>query len=354
MKKIILPLLTIAALVSCKKEETNPEEGYKIPSTYNFENVSYDGQTSRLDMLTELTSYIKTGHTENTSLDANKMKDMFSNSNNPFSDADLNAASKNLQGKTFYLDTTYYVELFDSIAKYSGKTGGAKGQAGLITGSGRTILVDANGFEYAQLVDKGLMGACFYYQAASVYLTDEKIGDAVDNSTVTPGEGTDKEHHFDEAFGYFGAPIDFPSNEDDVRFWAEYCLERNEIAGTNKIMDAFLKGRAAISNKDKSVQNDAVSDIKMYWEKVSAATAIHYLNSGITNFSDDAERCHVLTEAYEFIKALKYNSEGSVTNYQSILDLLGDNFWDVTTTDIENARNALATSSGLESVKIQL
>lgn len=352
MKKYLIPIAAVALLFSCGKEE-DKEEGYNVPSTYNFDNVSYAGQTNRLGMLEELTAYIKEGHLENTGLDADKMKEMYSNSNTPFADADLNASTKDLQSKTYEEDTTYYIDLFDSIAKYAGVAGGANGQAGLITGAGRTILVDANGFEYAQLVDKGLMGACFYYQATSYYLTDEKIGDAVDNSTVTEGKGTPKEHHFDEAFGYFGAPIDFPTNTTDIKFWAKYCNGRDDLAGTNKIMDAFLKGRAAISNKDESAQNDAVANIKMYWEKASAATAIHYLNKGITEFSDDAERCHVLSEAYAFIVALKYNVDGSI-DPTSALAALGDNLWDVTTADIENARNILATAAGLESVKTQL
>lgn len=354
MKKIILPLLAIAVLTGCKEKEE--DDGYTVPSTYNFENVSYSGQTDRLDMLKALTSYVKTGHTENTSLDAQTMKDMYANENNAFSDADLNSSSRNLKKKTYDVNQTEIEDLFDSIAKYSGQTGGADGQAGLITGAGRTILVDANGKEYSQLIDKGLMGSCFYYQGTSVYLSDVKIGDAVDNTIVVDGEGTDKEHHFDEAFGYFGVPTDFPTNLDGIRFWGKYCNGRDAFAGTNEIMTYFIKGRAAISNSNKADQDAAVAKIKMYWEKAAAATAIHYLNDGVAEFSDDAERCHVLTEAYAFIAALAFNAEGSITpaDVTEVLNLLGENFWDVTTSDIEAARNKLATFADLESVKNEL
>ena len=357
MRKLILSILSIALLASCedKDENENVSEGYKVPTTYNFKNVSYSGQKDRLNMLKELTSYIKTGHKEDSVLNAQSMKDMFGNSNTPFTSAELNASTKQLQNKTVPTEADHYVNLFDSIAKYSGKSGGKNGQAGLVSGANRTILVDANGMEYAQLIDKGIMGSCFYYSATSSYLSDEKIGDAVDNTTVVDGKGTAKEHHFDEAFGYFGAPIDFPSNVEGLGAWAKYCNKMDAVAGTNKIIDSFLKGRAAISNKDKSDQNDAVADIKMQWEKVSAATAVHYLNDAI-KAADTADKLHVLTEAYAFIKALEYNVDGSIkaAKIDEVLKSLGDNFWNTTNSKIEEARNILATAAELNDIKSDL
>ena len=121
-------------------------------------------------------------------------------------------------------------------------------------------------------------------------------------------------------------------------------------------MDQFLKGRAAISAKNKEGQDSAVAEIKVLWEKVVAGTAIHYLNDGIVNFSDDGERLHDLTEAYAFIQALAYNADGnlSISDSQEILNALGDNFWEVTLSNIADARDLLAMKAGLESVKNEL
>ncbi len=351
--------MAVAVLTGCVKEEeeettTTNEASYTVPTTYNFENVSYGGQTDRLDMLEALTSYVKSGHTEGTTLSAQTLNDMYANENSPF-DGDVGSSGKDLKSKTYEYTQASVVSLFDSIAKYSGQAGGANGQAGLVTGANRTILVDADGREYAQLIDKGLMGSCFYYQGTSKYLSDDKIGDAVDNETVEPGKGTAKEHHFDEAFGYFGVPIDFPTNTEGIRFWGKYCNGRDELAGTNDIMDAFLRGRAAISAKDKEGQDKAVADIKQLWEKAAAATAIHYLNDGIEKFSDDADRLHVLSEAEAFTKALGYNADGAlVSEYNAVLTALGSNYWDVTVDDITAARDLLASKAGLESVKTEL
>ena len=73
--------------------------------------------------------------------------------------------------------------------------------------------MDANGIEYTQLIEKGLMGAVFYYQITNVYLGDGKMD--VDNADqVDPDNGkyyTTMEHHWDEAFGYFSDAVDFPT-----------------------------------------------------------------------------------------------------------------------------------------------
>jgi hypothetical protein len=82
---------------------------------------------------------------------------------------------------------------------------------------------------------------------------------------------------------------------------------RDAQLGSNaKLMDAFLKGRAAISNKDMKAKNEASPAIQEEWEKVSAATAISYLNRAKTSITDDAVRNHVLTEAIGFVYALRF------------------------------------------------
>jgi hypothetical protein len=284
------------------------------------------------------------------------MNNMYANENTPFT-GDVGSSGKDLKSKTYSYTQNAIVALFAEIDTVSGKSVVAEdGVAGLVTGANRTVLVNAKGQEYAQLIDKGLMGSCFYYQGTSKYLSDDKIGDAVDNEKITPNEGTDKEHHFDEAFGYFGVPIDFPTNTEGLVFWGKYSNKRDGVAETNKIMDAFLKGRAAISAKDKVNQDAAVAEIKVLWEKVSAATAIHYLNEGIAKFADDADRIHVLSEALAFIQAFGYNTGGtiSITDANEVLALLGDNFWSVGISDIEAARDLLATKAGLEDKKLEL
>ncbi len=64
------------------------------------------------------------------------------------------------------------------------------------------------GYDYTQLISKFLMGAVFYNQAVDGYL-DEKLAAEVYPNHKPYKDGTaytGKEHVWDEAFGYFGAP----------------------------------------------------------------------------------------------------------------------------------------------------
>ena len=66
----------------------------------------------------------------------------------------------------------------------------------------------ANGYDYAQLISKFVMGAVFYNQAVDSYL-DEYLSAAKKPNDKPYKKGapyTGKEHAWDEAFGYFGTP----------------------------------------------------------------------------------------------------------------------------------------------------
>ena len=362
MKKIItrsfVGLLTITCILSaCNDDENFPS--YTIPDTYNFQNVNYSGQTTRLDMMAEITAYMKTGN-EGAVLNAQRLKDMYANANNAFENETLNTASKDLKSKTFAPDQTKIEEYMDALALASQSAGqtGSNGKAGLVTSKNgdKTYLLAANGYDYPQIIEKSLMGACFYYQANAVYMSDEKIGPSVDNTAITEGEGTDMEHHWDEAFGYLGVPADFPANTETVRFWGKYCAGRDALLGTNQIMDAFIKGRAAISAKDMETKNKMVIKIRETWEKIATGTAIHYINTAINNFDDAAIKNHALSESWAFVLSLKYNPKRKITPEQieEIHQLLGDNFYEVTVENLTAAKEKLAGWYDMENVKNDL
>jgi hypothetical protein len=352
MKKLILPVLSAALLMAgCNKDKIK----YDVPTTYSFENVSYSGQTQRLDMTEEMVEYIETALTPGTVLDGQHLQDMYENANNPFSFS----STKQLKDKTFLSEQTLIEAWLDSaaIASTSSSTA-SNGVAGISTSSDgqKKYLLSANGYDVAEMVEKGLMGAVFYYQATGVYLTDSKIGSSVDNETVTPGEGTAMQHHWDEAFGYLGAPTDFPTGT-ATRFWAKYCASRNTLLSTSTpLMEAFILGRAAIDNDDHETKTEQVTLIRDNWEKVVAGTAVHYLNAAEEHLSDDAVRNHELSEAVAFIRALQFNPTKKITStqIQSALDALGTNLYNVTLAGIESARNTLAGAYGLQSVVDQL
>lgn len=377
-KKIaLIGLAGMLSLTACDDNDddnptpaTNTGSGNTVTAPANYEfnrngnsTVDYSGQTSRLDQLAELTAEMKKADAGNTII-ATDLLNMYANQNNPFSQS----YSKDLKSKSFSNDTAFFKSLMTEMANNSGQsTVASNGVTGLMTRSnGNTILVDANGREYTQLIEKGLMGAVLYYQIANIYLTNDKIGSAVNNSDmVDPSNGkyyTAMEHHFDEAFGYMGFPTDFSSNysgSGTVRFWGKYSNTADDnIQSNDQIMNAFKMGRAAIVAKNYTVLNNQVEVLYKEIDKMIAATAIHYINDVLRD-TNAGDRHHHLSEAYAFIRALSYAqlfkrklSDGEVKELYDTK--IGSNFYNTTTTDLNFIKDKLSTTYGLDAVKNQL
>jgi hypothetical protein len=366
MKKIILPLLALSLLAGCKKDkdpvdepEKEKEEAkvYDIPKTYEFgESVSYGGQTDRLDMLEQLKTEVSKSHIEGAEVSAATLKNMFDNKGDDGSAFDgpkgadgqvIGSSGKNLSGKTETLAKAEMYKILDEVAEFSGKKSVAN-SAGLFDRKGKWILVNAKGQEYAQLVEKGLMGSCFYNQIVKGYLSDEKIGKDVSNTNKEEGKKyTKKQHHFDEAFGYFGIDKDWKKGEEGARFWGKYCNKRDADLKTNSIFEDFIAGRAAIDNDVHDNQIDPVKNIKSKIEKVAAGTAINYLNS--SKIKTGGDKLHALTEGLCFLRACMYGGDlVSAADVKAIEKALNEgNFWEIKNTEIDAAVALLAKASGL-------
>jgi hypothetical protein len=350
----LVALFSSLLITSC--DDTTEDTSYNIPENYEFENVDYSGQETRIAMLAELSAYAKTSNNGEV-VSAAEMQAMFENSNAPFADEALNASSKNLKSKTFELDQELIESYFQKLetATQTAATTGSNGTPGLVSSNdgAKTYFFDENGYEYAQLIEKGLMGACFYYQTLGVYLTPAKIGETVDNTEVEEGKGTAMEHHWDEAFGYLSLPVNYPSSDESLNFWGKYIdgRESDLKSGTN-LMSSFIKGRAAISADDMKTKAEATAEIYTEFELVAAATGIHYINSALGSYTDDALRNHTLSEAWAFINALQYNPNKTLSTSEvvEIRDMLGDNFYTVSRADLESAKVELATAFNLTEI----
>ncbi|MEX0601034.1 MAG: DUF4856 domain-containing protein, partial [Rhodothermales bacterium] len=343
----------------------------EAPATYEFtrngeSSVSYSGQTDRLDMLEEIKAYLGTGDGGGL-LSEQDLLDMYENTGGNGGGNFSFTSDRDLKSKTFPpdLDANFFETLFADAAAASqnGSAGveASSGTAGLITreNSGKTILVDENGREFTQLIEKGMMGSVFYHQIYNVYLTDARIGDQVNNVDLNEGSNyTAAEHHWDEAFGYWDPPLDFtspwPSSRgSEDRFWSHYSNTVDNVAngqlGTNAIiMDAFIEGRTAIVNNDPSVR-DAQRDV-LYenLELVAAGVAVHYINNTLAHLNDGntGEAFHTLSEAWAFTNALRYSPRRTISLDQ-IDEIVNDNFgsdgnfWNVTPAGLNAAKSTL-------------
>lgn len=185
----------------------------------------------------------------------------------------------------------------------------------------------ANGYDYPQLISKFVMGAMMYNQAVDNYL-DEKL-DADEKPNDAPySDGaayTGKEHVWDEAFGYFGAPahtlnltpdqVYAIAKQDEDAFAAAdangdgvvdlktemvfgpayYAAgfdrstagKENETTYLHTIMRAFVEGRQLIADAKGEKLTDAqraelkehAATIASEWEKVLAEATFKYAGS---------------------------------------------------------------------------
>ena len=86
------------------------------PDTYVFTDadgnntVSYSGQHQRLNMLSEMSSYLKTANDEGVSVDADVLKDMYANEDYTWDDEEglgMTGSSKQLKNKTVGGDSEF-------------------------------------------------------------------------------------------------------------------------------------------------------------------------------------------------------------------------------------------------------
>ncbi len=345
----------------------------ETPATYEFtrdgaSSVFYGGQKDRLDMVEEIKSVLGGGDAGDL-VSEQVLLDMYANTGGNGGGNFTFTSDRQLKDKTFApdLDDNFFEDLFagGAAASTNGNKGitASNGTAGLIVreNSGNTILVDENGREFTQLIEKGMMGSVFYNQIFNVYLSDDRTGDEVENVELVDGENyTPMEHHLDEAFGYWDPPLDFTSpwpeeREDEDRFWSHYSNTvdnvSNGMLGTNEtIMNAYKEARAAIVNNDLTTKNEMRDELYESLELVAAAVCVHYINGTLSSLDagNTGEAFHTLSEAWAFANALRYSPNKKITleQLEQIMETdfgADGNFWNVTSMGLNAAKTTLVT-----------
>lgn len=373
MKKVVyLSLAFASVLASCKKEgcmdpeATNYSESakkddgscvydetppYTVPATYAFTDesgnstVNFAGQTDRINQALEIITLVKTG--VDVDLSAQVLKDMFANVNGDGNGNFSFTSTRQLKDKCFEMDRAVIEAYFDSleVACLSNDLTASSGQPGVLTSGTSKYLFDRNGREFKEMIEKAFMASIFMYQSLNVYLGAEKM--AVDNTTaVDPANGsfyTALEHHWDEAFGYFAVPVDFPTTA-ALGFWGKYCNSQDATIGSNTVMmNNFKKGRAAIAANVLADRDAAMLEVKNMWEKIAAYQAMKYLNDAVLNFGvDQAKTLHVLNEAFGMINSVKYcpldTRKMTASEVDAILAKFGTNFWNISLATINEIK----------------
>ena len=346
LKNVLLAALPVLMLTfaSCSDNDDQPQGEqitvvpYTVPTTYSFSrntatSVGFEDQNTRLKMLTEIGSYINTGLTA--PVTAAKLNDMYANTNAQFTTVTA-PASINLKDKTatsiVYFnggnaESTTVQSVFqntfnDAVAGSQPGAVAAAGVAGVYTPStGSKRLFGANGLEPGQVVQKGMMGAHMMDQVLNNFLSltvldagNNRLDNA--NKVLVAGKNyTEMEHAWDQAYGYIYG-LDTPTT---FKFWSSYINQvsaQTNTPGTDgpfvalkaTILNAFIKGRAAITGNDYAVRDQQIAIIKANLSKIPAIRGVYYLQDGKDNLVNGAASFHALSEAYGFVMSLRYTT----------------------------------------------
>lgn len=408
--KLILCAITASTLaVSCSSDDTDttaPITGgvnFEIPATYVFERegastVNFSGQTLRLAQGAQILKDLKNFDARATDIQAAFQDGNFG------ADSDLTDA-KNVRGKTaesldLFRDATrsvvdarrdVIVNFFDGLIADQGSeflsAFDAVGDLPIATpGNGGVLgprIVNAQGIEYDQYFNKGLIGAFTLDQIINDYLSlvtqstaEERAANDANESRGGDNVDTTLEHFWDEAYGYmYGASDDDVLDNPDPRhltadnsavndkFLYKYVQRVNkdaDFAGIGgQIFDAFKMGRAALVASEYEVVAEQANIIRELLSEVIAIRAVFYLQQGKVKAKDNAmvqngEAFHDLSEGIGFVYSLQftqntstgspYFTQDEVNGFLQQLES-GNGFWkftDATNTTLDQISEAIA------------
>ena len=241
------------------------------------------------------------------------------------------------------------------------------------------LYLTPKGHDLTQLVEKFLLGAVSFSQGTDDYLDDDVDGKGLLAANEVEGNAayTTLEHHWDEAYGYWGAARNYSDYTDEeiaasggrqgyengyqdadgdgqidlmseFNFAASVNAAKRDLgsaaaAPTDFTADADLawrSGRATIAEAhDSGEQVDLVAlgmerdIIVSTWEKAYAATAIHYVNDVLGDMNaigtpeySFADHCKHWSELKGFALSFQFNprSPMSADDFAAVHAAVGD------------------------------
>lgn len=379
-------LLAVFSITACENETEEPKLRAEVNYSTLDSNLAYSSQfldasgTSTVDlaegnislaMFQTMNKYISSTISASSSLNQTLLSNMFGNTQSPFLDmevpvssftsSDLNNSGISLKERISVSKPSQEKEstlanfelLFEKIEKASLSV---NEEAGLNkAGKLGNYLLDENGIELAQVIQKSLIGAFQLDYIGNVLLAS---GLNVDNSTLVEGKNyTELEHNWDIAFGTLtNSPIYLEGYTDSEKGSSSefglgaYVWEYNR-SRYSKIYPAFLKGRAAIVNNDLVELEKQSLIIRQEFEKSLANAALGYLNKWRTSTTED-KRAHAIGEAIGFIYSLRYaGTYQADANFSDLVlaSLIDDEngFWNIDASKINDAEAAIKSKFNL-------
>ena len=331
LKTLGLMLFTGLVFSSCKKEDDKTSlrasiDASTITNSSTYSGIFVDANAQSTVEFTEgnnaynafkaINSYCSLSKTQ--IITAETLFNMYSNTDNPFTDPALNTSGvqlRSLVASSWNASTAEIVRAkiaadFNTMAAIS-QSFASTASAG-VAGKLGTTLVDAKGIETQQVIQKGLIGA---YQIDLIcnVLLDEGL-DAENYAVVSGKNYTQLEHNWDLAFATLTPnPNYLIGSTATAKGTIEFALgsyvweyNKDDIDDYKKILPAFLKGRVAIVNNNKAEINAQALFIKQFLQKTIAKAARGYLAKCKDVSLTEAQKAHAFGEGLGFIYSLRF------------------------------------------------
>ena len=389
MNKLIMILIAFFWLGLASCGDNTPEIIIENPATYAFtrngeSTVSFSGQTTRIEMATELIASMIDFESSLESLN-----EMYSNQTNsggdadPFMKSELNESTKSIQSKVaaskdFFSANTaegsiikdqfsLWIELQVNEVIANQNELAESGKPGQLADGSSVRYINGRGLEYNQAINKGLIGALMVDQMLNNYLSPSVLDEADNietNDAGTPEEGksyTTMEHKWDEAYGYlFGLstnaaePLKTIGEDSFLNKYLARVEDDSDFAGiASTVYEAFKLGRAAIVVGDYETRDKQADIIKEEISKVIGIRAVYYMQQGKIALENNNQggAFHNLSEGYGFIYSLRftrklgsfdpYFSKSEVDGFISTLEA-GAGFYTITSETLDQISNDIA------------
>lgn len=426
MKKSIFSALAIATLIftSCSNDDDgvapvdpNPDANLVVPDTYIFErdgvnsDVRISGQIERISMLEEIdVAFTDFEGTVYGGFSADLLNGIYQNEGVTFTNdflnsqtsaagqLDLNNSSRQLRNTTADSED-YFIRpgnsaeaatvrvLFDSFITrqvdevFPNRNNVAEaGVPGQLPDGSSTRFLNANGWEYNEVFEKGLIGALILDQVVNNYISPTFLDDGTnraDNDAGTPrndsGTDTQMEHQWDEGFGYiYGASCDIVDvardlGENDGNFnnYMDLVNDDEDFRGiADDIYLAFRTGRAAITASNYEVRDEQAAILQRELSRVMAVRTVFYIQQGRIKLEaarngtgEFGDAFHDISEGLGFLLGLRYTQDpttnqpyytpADITNwFETITTGTPNGLWDIETSTLDNISDLIAAPFG--------
>ena len=319
LKTYLVTLSLSASLVACS-DSNDVKNPLQVPTTYDGSAFATNAAT-QLVLRTQVANLLtesKKSRTVGVKVPASSLTSLLVTGNPSLKSIGASSYLTSLEGTT---------GLFAKVEKASGNsyTITSPNASGGVAGG---YLFDETGIDLNEAVEKNAFIGILYAHAMDI--TTKPL------TSATP----------DQLLAIFGANPTFPNSstakvtQPDV-FMAGYAARRDKNDGKGfyaQIKSNIIKLQAAIKagDKYKSEQQEALSAIKLTWEKAAAASAINYCHSVLTTLSNttlteaqQASALHALSEGIGFVGGWKHIGQGhrkiTDTQINEILTLFNAN-----------------------------